>query len=128
MNDIAIIPVSSLGGSVSVTVTVPKFPQAVGGVIWRYKSDQTPDLKAGMFTTKASEVPLGAPNVVDNKFFLIEGAVLNHGDKPPTPYQVVVSVTQNGNILHTEVPSVNGSGKIGTEDEPFLYRFQLKSA
>ena len=128
MNDIVIILIDSFTGPVSVSITVPNFPQVVGGVVWKYNADKTPDGKAGIFTAKASEVPLGAPSVVANKFFLIEGAVLNHGDNPPTPYQVVVSITQNGKILQTEVPSINGSGKIGSEDEPFLYRFQLRIA
>lgn len=127
MNDIAIIPVSTTGGPVFVTVAVPQFPQSVGGVVWRYKPDQTFDVRAGMFTTTASEVPLGAPSVVNDKFFMVEGAVLHHNDNPATPYQVVVSVTQDGHIVHTEVPSPNGFGTIGNQDVPFLYRFQLKA-
>lgn len=126
MSTIVIVPISSTDGPISVTVTAPKFPQSIGGVVWRYNADKTFDLKAGLFTTTASEIPLGAPSLVDNKFFLIEGGVLHHNDDPPTPYQVVVSVVQNGKILHQQVPPENGSGKIGNKDVPFLYRFQLK--
>jgi hypothetical protein len=127
MSDITIIPINANSDPLSVTVAVPNFPQSVGGVVWRFKEDKTFDVKAGIFTTTAGEVPLGAPSVVSNKIFLVEGAVLHHNDNPPTPYQVVVTITQNGSVIHTEVPPLNGSGKIGNANVPFLYRFQLKS-
>lgn len=127
MSNIAVISINADGDPLSVTVAIPNFPQSVGGVVWRFNDDKTFDVKAGLFTTTAGEVPLGAPSVINNKIFLVEGAVLHHNDKPPTPYQVVVTITQNGSVIHTEVPSINGSGKIGTANVPFLYRFQLKS-
>ncbi len=127
MSEITVIPINSAEGPVSVTVTAPKFPQSIGGVVWRYNADKTFDLKAGLFTNVASEVPLGAPGLVNNKFFLIEGGVLHQNDVPPTPYQVVVTILQNGKVLHQQIPPENGSGKIGNNDIPFLYRFQLKA-
>ncbi|MBD2704045.1 hypothetical protein IC229_25595 [Spirosoma sp. BT702] len=127
MSNITIIPINANGEPISVTLAIPNFPQSIGGVVWRFNADKTFDVKAGLFTTTAGEVPLGAPSVVDDKIFLVEGAVIHHNDNPPTPYQVVVTITQNGKIIHTEVPSENGSGKIGTDNVPFLYRFQLVS-
>ncbi|QMW01502.1 hypothetical protein [Spirosoma foliorum] len=125
MNDLAIIPISSSGGPVFVTVAIPKFPQSLAGIVWRYDAKDTFDTKAGMFVTTASEVPLGAPSVINTKKFLVEGAVLSHNDDPPTPYQVVVTVTQDGKILHSEIPSIGGFGKLADKNVPFLYRFQL---
>lgn len=125
MSSITVVPITS-SDPVSVTVTAPKFPQNIGGVIWRYNSDKTFDVKAGLFTTIASEIPLGAPGLIDEKFYLIEGGVLHNNDEPPSPYQVVVTITQNGNIIHQQVPPDNGFGKIGKNDIPFLYRFQIK--
>ena len=127
MSNITVIPISATGDPISVTLAVPKFPQSIGGVVWRFNADKTFDVKAGLFMTTAGLVPLGAPSVVNDKIFLVEGAVLNHNDNPPTPYQVVVTITQNGSVIHSEVPSLNGSGQIGTADIPFLYRFQFKS-
>ena len=125
MNDLAIIPISPLGGPVFVTISIPKFPQSLAGVVWRYNDNDQFDSKAGMFVTTASEVPLGAPSVIKTKKFLVEGAVLSHNDNPPTPYQVVVTVTQDSKILHSEIPSIGGFGKLADKNVPFLYRFQL---
>lgn len=127
MSAISIIPISTTGDPISVTLAIPKFPESIGGVIWRFNDDKTFDVKAGLFTTTAAEVPLGAPSIILKKIFLVEGAVLHHDANPPTPYQVVVTITQNGRVIHTEVPSLNGSGQIGTANVPFLYRFQFKS-
>lgn len=125
MSDITTIQVPASGGSVVVKTSVPHFPQSVAGVVWRYNADKTPDGKAGIFSTNIPDVPLGAPMAIDKKLFLIEGAVLHHNDNPPTPYQVVVAITQGGSLIHEEVPSIGGAGQIRDKNIPFLYRFTI---
>jgi hypothetical protein len=123
---IALVEVKPGVGSLTVEIASPAFPQTLAGVLWRYAPDETPEGKAGVFTPPITAVPIGAISANRDKFYLIEGAVLSHGDKTPTPYQVLVSLTRDGHALHTEVPSEGGTGQIADSDVPFVYRFQLK--
>jgi hypothetical protein len=122
------IKVSSQEGSVTVRVTCPRFPESVAGIIWRYNADQEFDQKAGDFQTQHTDVPLGSPETIAGKLFLVEGAVINQNSNPPSPYQVVVSIIQNGKTLHEEVPTDNGTGKIADKNIAFIYRFGLETA
>ena len=56
------------------------------------------------------------------------GTVLAHGDDPPTPYQVIVSILQGEQELSHEVPPDNGSGRLGTQNRVFVYRFVVTAA
>lgn len=123
-----VIQATAGGGTITVRISSPDFPQTVAGKVWRYNADKTKDGAAGIFTSDAPEVPLGVPAQVNGKFFLIQGAVLHQNDDPPTPYQVVVTVKQGENVLHEAVPENNGAGQIGSEDIPFTYRFQMEVA
>jgi hypothetical protein len=125
MNPIPTITISAMGGNVTATVSCPKFPQSIAGVIWRYNADQSFDQKAGTFKTDAPDIDLGTPATINGKFFLVEGTVLNQNDNPPTPYEVSVTITQDGQQLSSVVPSDGGAGNIGTQDIPFLYKFNL---
>jgi hypothetical protein len=111
---------------VNLSIIAVDYPQSIAGIVWRYKSDESPDGKAGEFTTKIPEILLGLPNSIMNKFFLIEGAVLNHKDNPPTPYKVVVKVSQGETVLSKIVPEEGGAGQIGEEDISFVHTFVIK--
>ena len=124
---ISTIEISAQGGSTSVRISSPQFPQTLAGVLWRYDASKNPDGKAGEFTPGIPTVPLGGSSAIDGKFYLIEGAVLHQNDNPPTPYQVVVSFTQDGNVIHEEVPEENGTGQLGSEDAVFAYRFEMRA-
>lgn len=113
------------GGDITVRVTDPTHPQAVAGVIWRYNPDESPDGSAGDFGTDQPEVVLGRGASVDGRFFQAEGAVLAMGDDPPSPYRVVVSVRQDGALLHEETPASGGSGTVGADNQPFVHSFRI---
>ena len=121
------INISAAGGNVTATVSCPKYPQSVVGVIWRYNADQSFDKQVGSFKTNEPDVDLGPPAEINGKFFLVEGSVLNQNDNPPTPYEVNVTISQDGNQLSGEVPADGGSGNISDKDIPFDYRFNLQS-
>jgi hypothetical protein len=123
---IAKVEISPAPGSLSVELSSPLTPQALVGVLWRYAEDASPEGKAGAFTPTLNSVPIGALSSIRNKFFLVEGAVLNHNDPLPVPFQVVVSVVRDGHALHTEVPPEGGTGQIKDQDMPFVYRLQIK--
>lgn len=123
---VPVIQAISGGGTITVRISSPNFPQTVAGKVWRYNADKTKNGIAGIFTSEAPDVPLGAPALVKGKLFLIQGAVLHYNDNPPTPYQVVVTVQQGETVLHEAVPDDNGAGQIGIENISFTYRFQLE--
>jgi len=125
--DIPSISARPGGGAVSVRVSDPTHPQSVAGVIWRYDSGQNPNGSAGKFGSDESEVVLGSAASVDGFFFQAEGAVLAQGDDPPSPYQVVVTVLQDGAELHRDTPE-NGTGTVGDADQAFQYAFRIVSA
>jgi hypothetical protein len=125
---IATVNISTAGGVVSVKVEARQFPQSISGVIWRYKSDKTSDGKAGVFNTQIPEVSLGAPSSIKDKFFLVEGGVLHQNDDIPTPYQVVVTITQGDKVVLEEIPPDGGTGQIENKNIPFWYRFEVKSS
>lgn len=114
--------------TVSVTVKADKYPQSIAGILWRYKPDFSADGKAGEFSSQISEIPLGLPGGLFEKFFLVEGGILNFQDNPPTPYQVVVTVRQGLETLLEVVPEHGGAGSIGKTDVPFYFDFQLKKS
>jgi hypothetical protein len=118
------------GGALTLRLADAYHPQSVTGNVWRYVKDGDKwkaDGKAGVITPFLPVVPIGAPAAVDGKLFLVVGAVLQHGDDPPTPYQVIASIRQGDTVLHHEVPPEGGSGSLGSENAPFLYRFVVKA-
>jgi hypothetical protein len=122
-----VINLENISGPVVAKVTCPQFPQSIAGIIWRYNADQTPDKRSGNFTTQLPEVPLGTAGTIAEKFFLVEGAVLQQNDTPPTPYQVIVSIIQNGNLIHQEIPESGGTGQLSDKNKAFVYLFNFKT-
>jgi hypothetical protein len=114
----------SANGVISVKIDADKFPQSVAGNVWRYLPTKEKDGKAGFFNSHIKEIPLGAPADINEKFFLLRAVVISQNDNPPTPYQLIVSVLQNGQELAKEVPE-NGSGPLGKEDIVVDYKFQI---
>lgn len=114
--------------SVVVHLTPLKFPQNLGGILWRYTPDEKPDGDAGEYTPTKSELPIGELTSIKDCFFRLEGYVVHHNDSPPSPYEVQVAITADGQTLHSEVPEDGGRGEVGTKDEAFLYVFQIREA
>lgn len=123
---VVVIPVSQATGTLDVTIASPDYPQALAGILWRYNADETPDGKAGSFTPSSPRAQFGNPMSNDGKYLYIEGVVLHHDDNPPTPYEVVVTVSHNGTPIHADVPTDHGTGTVGSADVAFNYLFQIK--
>lgn len=119
-----IINVKTNGGPITVNINADRFPQSVAGNVWRYKADKTKDGKAGIFNSHVHDVQLGGPTDINQKFFLVRVRVIAQNDDPPTPYQVVISVLQNGVVITSEIPE-GGSGRLGKDDIVFDYKFQI---
>jgi hypothetical protein len=120
------IKINAGGGLISVNVSCPGFPFPIVGLIYRYNADGSYDQEAGLFTYNSPDVNLGAPTVILGKYFRVEGAVHAMGDNPPAPYKVVVTVSQDGTPLSSEVPENGGSGNIGGTDIHFRYQFTFQ--
>ena len=125
-NDISKIKILLPNEPVKIKISAEEYPQAIVGKVWRYLPDKSPDGAAGKFNMNITEIPLGLPNSVNGKFFLVQGVVLAQNDDPPTQYNVVVAVLQGSQILHQEVPKQGGSGHISNQDVPFIYRLTLE--
>ena len=110
----------------ALRLQIPQYPQNAAAVLWRYASDDTPEMSVGNVTSRAPVLHLGSPGVNHQKQFLLEGAVLAQGDRTPTPYQILVAILQDDRVVHEEVPQYNGSGQLGKEDVPFLYSFKIE--
>lgn len=119
------INMSAAGGPVNINVTCPDTPQSIVGIVWRYNANQTPDGQAGTFKTHSPEISLGQPGDINGKLFLVETVIINQNDSPPTPYEVLVTLTQDGNVLSSEIPQDGGSGTIGDKDIGCVYQFTL---
>ncbi len=120
------IKVSKTAGPVVLTVTSNR-PLGLGGNVWRYNADKTPDLKAGTFTTDKPNVQLGAPEALDGKFIYAKGVVLHFNDNPPVRYEVALSVMQGSTTLLSGVPE-GWTGQIGSSDIGIGFIFQIKVA
>ncbi len=125
--DIRKIKMTSATQPVRVKVTAEEYPQAIVGKVWRYTANKAADGSAGAFRTKVTEVPLGTPDALATRLFLIQGVVLSMSDAIPTPYKIVVRVWQGTQELHCEIPEENGSGHIYDKDVPIMYRFSLEA-
>lgn len=114
---------------VSIIIEVPErrpiYPQTIGGNIHRYNKDQVLEKKVGVFGGSYTDVPVGVPNDLDDKYFLIQGGVVSHKDLTPTFYQVSVTVRQGESVLLTEIPE-KWSGELGENDIPLMYIIQTK--
>lgn len=123
---ITIIKIPATDKPLTVRISADEYPQAITGVVWRYLADKTADGKAGSFNFEISDVPLGMLEAVNKKLFLVQGVILAHNDNPPTPYQVVVTVLQESQVLNQEIPEDGGEGFLSDKDMPFMYRFSLE--
>jgi hypothetical protein len=121
-----VITASAGGGPISVNVTDHTHPQSVSGVIWRFDAPDQAGTGVDQFRTKKPTAQLGSPAAVDGKKFVVEGRVIAFGDSPPSPFEVTVTVLQDGLALHTEVPANGGKGSVGDQDRPFEYAFRMR--
>jgi hypothetical protein len=121
------IQISKTDSPVIVNVSCPSFPQSIVGIIYRYAADQTKEGQVGQFRTAAPNVTLGNPSDIDGKLFSVLTQVLPFNDDPPSPYEIVVTVSQEGKQLSSEVPVDNGSGTISTDIITSLYYFSIQA-
>ena len=126
--EVSKIPIKRGTMEIVVLLTSALSPQNVVGVLWRYGPTLEPQGKVGEFKPKQSAVKIGSLGAIKNCNFMIEGAVVSQNDDPPTAYQVLVTILQDGVPTHKEVPAEGGAGAVGKEDAPFIYRFQILEA
>lgn len=122
------VTVSPTAGPVSVRVMERRRPPGVVTVVWRFAGVAEREGIVGEISREIPEVPLGAPCTVDGKGFLIDGFVVPLVDRPPAPYQVVVTVLQGDREVHQAVPVENGTGTIGPDEIRFRYPFLVRVA
>ena len=119
------LTVSRDGGPVSVRVTEHRRAHGVVSVVWRFQDLTRSEGVVGEMSRELPQVPLGAPNAVDGKGFLVDGFVVPTTESP-SPYQVVVTVLQGGRELHKAVPLDRGTGTFGPEEGRFRYPFVVR--
>lgn len=120
------VSVKAGDGPVSVRVEDADHPQAVAGVVWRFKDENTRESPpAGTFGEGTSDVPLGDTDEAGGKIFFVDGRVLPFMDAPAGAYQVTVSVLQDGDSVHDAVPPDGGTGTVGSTACPFRYSFRV---
>lgn len=112
------------GGPVTLNVDCAN-PQITAGVVFRFNADGSFDTEAGTYTNDKPDVSLGAVADIDGKQFSIEGIIKATNDNPPTPYKIVVTVSQDGNILKQEIPDDHGKGTVGATDVRYNYQFTI---
>jgi hypothetical protein len=48
-------------------------------------------------------------------------------DAPGSPYEIIVTVSQDSKVLSSEVPSDGGSGQLSTDDIDCFYYLSIKA-
>ena len=119
------INVKKDGGPIIVNVSCPRFPQSIIGIVFKYAADGTMEGKVGQFQTKSPNVTLGNPIEIDKKSFCIITQVLPYSDEIPTPYEIVITLTQGTTKLDSSVPDDNGTGTIADELINSQYNFSI---
>lgn len=118
------IKIDSTGAPISMSVRCSNFPQSLAGVVWEYDNNKKPIGVAGEVQPPDGMVPLGAAAAVVNNYYYVDGEVIANPDGPPTPYQIVVSVSQGTQVIHHDVPT-GGAGTIDAKDQPYSYVMHL---
>jgi hypothetical protein len=119
------VVVSRGGGPVSVRVTMHQ-PGGVLGVVWRFRRPSQRVGAAGEISRGMPEVPLGPPDAIDGWGFLVDGYVVPPSESSGSPYQVVVTVLQGGQVVHQAVPADQGSGTFADAEVRFRYPFRIR--
>ncbi|MES2651067.1 MAG: hypothetical protein V4663_04970 [Bacteroidota bacterium] len=120
------IALNGNNGNLIARITCPKSPQVYVGLIWRYLADETLDKKCGAYRNSQPDVLLGSAIDVKDKLFLVQGVVIHHNEQLPSPYEIEVTILQDGVELSNEVPSDGGKGSLSTKDIAFVYHFKFK--
>jgi len=121
------VSVPSDGGPVALCVAEHGRAHGVVSVVWRFAGVADPEGVVGEFRRGLPQVPLGGPGAVDGKGFLVDGYVVPATGPRASPYQVVVTVLQDGRVVHQAVPLDSGTGTIGPDEIRFRYPFVVKA-
>jgi hypothetical protein len=115
------------GGPIEISVECVT-PQLIYGRVWRYLENGSAD----GFVGKVSSLPaqstcvMGNHGACRNRKFLVAGVVVAQDDNPPSPYHVVATVRQGGNILVGPEDVEGARGTVGSKNQGFLYRFIIR--
>lgn len=120
---IPIVPVGATDSPIYLRITSGK-SQPVAGVVWRFAADASPLGKAGDFTPINAQVPLGASAAIAGQSFVVQGTLLTDAPKPDATEEtatVVITVEQEGKILHRALPALSTVAGAGTFPHVFLH-------
>jgi hypothetical protein len=123
-----LVKIDKNGGEESLKVWCPDYPQSISGDTEEYVVLSNLPVNAYPFSTANPETVLGKPNKVDQHYYMVNGAVLNQNDDPPTQYQVHIEIWQDGKQIDLVLDPEDGPGQISDTGMPFLHKFQLVSA
>jgi hypothetical protein len=122
------VTVDKNGGDISIKVSCPNYPQSISGQTWEYTGPGTSPVNNFPFSTAHPDNILGKPAATDKHLYLVDGAVLNQNDNPPTQYQVQIEITQDGKQLALVLQPPNAPGQISNADITISCKFQLIAA
>ena len=122
-----VVPVRVAAGArtLAIQLSCPMQPRLLGGGLWRYRPDRSPDGKVATFTPGHPTLGFGSLANATNCFFRIDGCVVHENDRPPVPYEVVVTIVADGQIVYSAVPDAGGRGQVGDKNAAFVFAFQV---
>jgi hypothetical protein len=122
------VRVPSSGAPVKVQVRDATHPQAIEARVHRFANETTREGVVGSITKDVGEVTLGTPPETSGKIFTVDGFVLPFGDALPGPYEVIVSLHQNGQEVDAFTAEDRGKGTIGKTPVRFRTSFTVETA
>jgi hypothetical protein len=123
------VVIAQTGGAVTVRVEdVSASPQSLVAVVSQFAATGERERVVGEIRRTRPAVELGTPAAIAGKTFVVDGFVVPFMDDPPTPYRVEVTVLQDGQERHQEVPPDGGEGTIGKTAVRFGYTFDVRTA
>jgi hypothetical protein len=121
------VSVARNGGSVAVRVVEDGHPESIVAAVWQFAPTGERERLAGEIRRTAPLAELGSPAAIGGKAFVVDGFVVPFMSDPPSPYRVVLTVLQDGKVLHREVPPDHGTGTVGKKAVRFGYSFDVEA-
>jgi hypothetical protein len=119
------VAVAADGGPVCLRVAEHGRGHGVVSVVWRFAGVALREGMVGEISRDLRRCHSAPRSAVDGKGFLVDGFVVPVADQPPAPYQVLVTLLQDGREVHKAVPVDCGTGTISPDEVRFRYPFVL---
>jgi hypothetical protein len=121
------VTIAQNGGAVTVRVVEDGHPESIVAAIWQFAPTGEREQLAGEIRRTRPQVELGSPAGIDGKAFVVDGFVAPFMSDPPSPYRIVLTVLQDGKVLHEGVPPEHGTGTVGKKAVRFGYSFDVEA-